>query len=137
LVKNLHSAIEQKNFDGVGELLADNFVFEGPFPEPIGKQEFIGSHKDLMNAFDNFQYNYNDMAEDGNVVTGTIQISAKHTGTLDLTDQGGPVIEATNKDITLGKDDVTTTIENGKVTRVFSQPNPGGGMQGLVAALME
>jgi hypothetical protein len=136
IVNDLHASLERKEFGHVEELLDEEFTFEGPFPHPIGKKEFIQSHKELLGAFEDFHYNISDLKEDGNSVTGTIQITAHHVGKLDFTNEGGPVIEATDKQIKLGRDNFETTVENGKITRVFSKPKPGGGMEGMINALL-
>jgi ketosteroid isomerase-like protein len=45
IVRAWIEAFESHDFDGAGDLLADDFVFAGPVPEPIGKPEFIALHR--------------------------------------------------------------------------------------------
>ena len=83
IVNELYNYIEKKEFDKARNLLSDDFVFEGPMPEPEGKEQFIKSHHNLLNATSNFKYNQRNLREEGNKVTGEIQITGQNTGRRD------------------------------------------------------
>lgn len=135
IITDFYRSIENKDFDKVRGLLAENFVFEGPFPEPQGRDEFLGSHMTLLTALSDFKYNMANLESEGDTVKGTVRITGKHTGPLDLSFMDGPVVEPTGKEIELSEDSFEMNLENGKVTRIFSIPSEGGGMEGILKAL--
>lgn len=135
IMNELFKHIENHEMDQARNMLADDFVFEGPMPEPQGKEQFITSHNNLVNATSNFKYNQSNLREDGNKVIGEIHISGQNTGALDLGFIDGPVVDPTGKEIELARDEFEATIENGKIKSLKSNPHPGGGLKGYLEAI--
>jgi predicted ester cyclase len=116
-------------------LLADDLVFAGPVPEPVGKREFIGIQGALSAAFPDWNFNVMDLKEDGDKVTGVVQITGTHTMPLSLPLPGVPTIPPTGKQIRLPREPISFTVKNGKITRIDATVVPGGGVMGVLAQL--
>ena len=132
LAKEFLSSIEQKNFDRVEELIDEQFSFRGPVPEPTDKKGFLEMHRALLAGLSNFKYNATDLKAEGDVVTGNIEITAKHTATLDLSFMDGPVVEATQKEIKLPKEAFTSRIKESKVIEITSETPEDGGLRAIL-----
>ena len=132
LAKDFLSSIEQKKFDHVEELIDDQFSFRGPVPEPTNKEGFLEMHRALLDGLSDFKYNLTELKEEGDVVTGKIEISAKHTAPLDLAFMDGPVVEATQKEIKLPQESFTSRIKEGKVLEITSATPENGGLKALL-----
>lgn len=131
LVKQGLAAVDARDFAKLGSLVADDFMMEGPVPEPVGKAAFIGLLQALTAGIPDWNFNISGMSEEGDVVHLTNAISGTHTGTLNLPMLPGPVA-ATGKTIKLPSEPVDYVVTNGKVTRQTVGDTPGGGLAGLL-----
>ncbi len=50
IVKVALAAVEAGDFKKADGVIADDMVFAGPVPEPLGKQEFLGVQKAMLTA---------------------------------------------------------------------------------------
>ena len=78
VTKAFMDAVENGDIDAAAALLADDFVFSGPVPEPIGKEMFVGMTRINAVAFPDWKYNYDEstFAVNGDVVTASVAITA-------------------------------------------------------------
>lgn len=114
-------------------VLDDDFVFaHEKAPEPMSKADLIKTAEAMHKAFPDWDFHasYHDVGSDR--VTGTVQITATHKGTLDVPVEGIPKVQATNKKISLPKEKQTWLIENGKITRHEVAAVEGGGFEGIL-----
>jgi hypothetical protein len=114
------------------QLTADDFIFSGPTPQPLGKAEFLGLCQANHAAFSDFDFNASDFHEEGDVVTLNTAITATHTGPLALI-PGVPAVPATGKRIQIPEERQTCTIREGKLTRLEIASPPGGGIPAAYA----
>jgi hypothetical protein len=114
------------------QMTADDFIFSGATPQPVGKTEFLAMCQANHAAFSDFDFNASDFHEDGDVVTYNTAITATHTGPLALI-PGIPVVPATGKRIQIPEDRQTSTIREGKLTRLEIASPPGGGIPAAYA----
>ncbi|HET6845752.1 MAG TPA: nuclear transport factor 2 family protein [Anaerolineales bacterium] len=135
IVKEGLMAADSGNFGKLAELLADDMVFAGPVPEPVGKREFLAIQSAMQAGMPDWKFNATDFKEDGDKVTVTLQITGTQTAELKLPMPGMAPIPATGKRISLPKEPTTFTVKNGKVTRLESAAVPGGGVMGVLAQL--
>ena len=82
IAKKLLQATEDGNIEKVLSYLSEDFVFEGPVPQPLGKEQYAGFLQTMSEAFSDFKYNASNFSEDGNAVSCNIKITGKHTGKL-------------------------------------------------------
>jgi predicted ester cyclase len=135
LVKDGLAATEAGDFNKLGSLVADDFVFAGPVPQPVGKQEFMGLQMALLKAMPDWKFNAKDMKENGDQVSMLLQVTGTQTGELQLPMPGMPPIPPTGKKVSLPFEPSTFTVKNGKLTRLDVQSSPEGGLMGILSQL--
>jgi hypothetical protein len=134
LAKEFFKAIENNEYDKLANNLADNFVFEGPVPEPLNKEQYLAFVKNLMGAFSELKYQPVNFKEEGNQVTCDVELTGKHTSELRMPNMDP--IPATNKVFVLPKEPVTSTLnDEGKVTKIHASVSESGGVMGIVKQL--
>jgi len=129
-VKAFSSALESKDFDKAASYLSDDFTLTGPTPQPVGKNEFIGIQSAFILAIPDWSFNDHDVQEQGDKVTGAVQITGTHTEPLVLS--GMPPIPATGKKISLPEEHLEFTFKGDKIASLTSDNVPGGGIPGVL-----
>jgi predicted ester cyclase len=135
MIKSGLAGMEMGQPGKLAETLADDMVFAGPVPEPIGKREFIGLQTAMVAAMPDWKFNATDFKQNGDQVTTTFQITGTQTADLNLPMPGFQKVPATGRHVSLPKEAITITIKNGKVSRLQSANVPGGGVSGVMAQL--
>ncbi len=135
LVKSTLAAFEAGDSAKAASFLADEMVFSGPVPQPIGKNEYVGLQGALIAAMPDWKFNLSDLQEEGDRVTAKIRISGTHTRPLSLPVMGIQSLPPTGKHVQMPYEPITVTIQNGKATLIEAESVPGGGVPGLLAQL--
>ena len=131
-IKAFSAALEAREFERAASCLADDFIFSGPVPQPIGKQEFIAIQSAFENAFEDWSFNSHDEVEQGDKVVAAVQITGTHTRDLILPMPGMPTIPATNKKVSLPEEHLEFTFKGDKIASLTSDNVPGGGVPGVL-----
>jgi predicted ester cyclase len=134
-VKAFSEALETRDFNKAASYLADDFVFVGPVPQPIGKQEFLAIQSAFEDAFQDWSFNSHDEVEQGDTVVAAVQITGTHTRDLVLPMPGMPPIPATGKRVSLPVEHITFTFKGDKIAGLTSDNVPGGGVPGVLAQI--
>ena len=129
------AAFETHDMKKVDELFADDMVFAGPVPQPIGKREFVGLQSALMAAMPDWKFNASDFKEEGDKVMAKAHISGTQTAALSLPALGIQSFPASGKHVQLPYESLTATIKNGKLTRLEAAHVEGGGVTGVLAQI--
>jgi predicted ester cyclase len=129
------SLIESDDIDAAMGMLADDFTFSGPVPEPVDGATWLGLHHELNSAFPDFGFNPSDFRQDGDMVYGTVQISGTQRGELDLTPIGLPKIPATGKSVRLPAEHSETRVVNGKLQYLKTDADERGGVAAILSQL--
>jgi predicted ester cyclase len=132
LVRALMSAIEAGNMAKAGSLLTDDFRISGPFPEPLGKDQWLGIQMTMKKAFPDWSFNVEKVEDHGDSATAYYHITGTHKGALDLSPMGMPVIPASSKSIELPDEHADFKIVNGKIAAMEVHSAEGGGLPGLL-----
>ena len=135
IVKAGLAATEAGDFKKLDGMVADDYVFAGPVPEPVGKREFMGLQMALLKAMPDWNFNAADFKENGDVVTVTLQVTGTQTGELSLPMPGIPIIPPSGKRVSLPGETSTFTVKNGKLARLDVASTPGGGLMGILSQL--
>ena len=135
IVKAALAAAEAGDFNKLSGMLADDMVFAGPVPEPVGKREFIGVQSAMEAGIPDWKFNASDYKENGDKVTVNLQITGTQTKELKLPMPGMAPIPATGKHVSLPKEPATFTVKNGKISRLEVTSVPGGGVMGVLGQL--
>lgn len=135
ILQAFQEATNSNDLDTAAALLASDFQFVGPAPEPMGAEQYIGFLTTLKAAFSDFSVNLQLNEPDGNVAAGTNQVSGTHDGDLDLSPMGMGVIPPTGNRFSLPAEPVEITVEDDKIMLYTVQPHPDGGIMGMMTQL--
>ena len=134
-VQALMDAVQKGDFEIVRSMLADNFQFSGPVPEPLNAEAWLGMSASLKAAFSDLNYHFKVIGADGDVVKSTSQLSGTHNGSFDLTGMNMGVIPATNKAFSVNLEKTKVTVKENKITLWAVEPNDGAGLAAILKQL--
>ncbi len=134
-VQALMDAVQKGNFENVESMLADDFQFSGPVPEPINKEAWLAMSVSLKTAFPDLDYHFKVIGTEGDVVKSIAQLSGTHNGAFDLTSMNMGVIPATNKTFSTKSEKTKVTVKDNKVTLWAAEPNDGAGLMEILKQL--
>jgi len=135
IVQSLMDSIQKGDFNNAKTLLADNFQFSGPIPEPINREAWLGMSASLKTAFPDLDYHFKVIGADDDVVKTTSQLSGTHRGSFDLTNMNMGVIPATNKTFAAKLENTKITVKENKVTSWAVEPTQGAGLNAILDQL--
>lgn len=134
-VQALMDAVQKGDLEVAESMLADDFQFSGPVPEPINKEAWIEMSSSLRNAFPDLDYHFKVIGTEGDVVKTTSQLSGTHTGLLDLTNMQMGVIPATNKTFVAMREKTKITLKESKISTWAVEPTQGAGVMEILKQL--
>jgi len=135
IVQALMDSIQKGNFEAAKSMLAEDFVFSGPVPEPIDAQAWLGMSASMKAAFPDLDYGFKVIGADGDVVRSTAQLSGTNSGSFDLTKMNMGVIPATNKAFSAKMEKTKVTVKDEKVTAWAVEPTDGAGLMAILGQL--
>jgi predicted ester cyclase len=128
-------AFNAGDLDTLADLLADDFQFSGPVPEPMGRDQFLGLLELMWNAFPDIRFNTRLVGINRNVVHFTNQLTGTHTGDLDLSFVGMGVIPPTGRSFSMAREDGESVIEDGYIVSTNIPPTNGAGLIAILQQL--
>jgi len=131
-VQALMDAVQKGDFENVKSMLADDFQFSGPIPEPINKEAWLEMSANLKTAFPDLDYHFKVIGAQGDVVRSTAQLNGTHNGALDLTSMNLGMIPATSKTFSTKSEKTKVTVKDGKITLWAVEPNDGAGLMEIL-----
>ena len=134
-VQALMDSVQRGDFENAKTMLADDFQFSGPVPEPINKEAWLGMSASLKTAFPDLDYHFKVIGADGDVVKTTSQLSGTHTGSFDLTGMNMGVIPATDKTFSAKLEKTKVTVKENKITSWVVEPTEGAGLMAILKQL--
>ena len=143
LVKTFMIALEAKDFDTASSYLAEEFLFSGWTPQPLGKEQFITVMSGLKAGIPNLTYHFHtihdrrdpqDTLQESHVRM-TTQITGTQTDSFILPPLGTPPIPQMGKAISLPEESWNYTLAHDKIMRIVVAHVSGGGIQGLLHQL--
>lgn len=135
VVNSFIKASDDDDYDSAAEFLADDFIFSGPVPEPMSKEQYVGFMKTMAVAFPDWSFNVSGVTENTDHVEVTINITGTHTGNWDMTAAGGGVVPATGKAFKLPPGIGKYYVRDGKISALKGDPNPEAGVGAIMAQL--
>ena len=135
IVQSLMDSIQKGDFVHAKTMLADNFQFSGPIPEPIDREAWLGMSASLKTAFPNLDYHFNVIGAQGDIVKTTSQLIGTHTDSFDLTAMNMGVIPATDKDFSVKVEKTKVTVKDNKVTSWAVERTDGAGLSAILDQL--
>jgi predicted ester cyclase len=113
-------------------MLADDFQFSGPTPEPIDRDAWLSMTAGLKTAFPDLDYHFKIIGTEGNVIQTTSQWSGTHSGLLDLTGSNMGVIPPSNRSFVANRDRTKITFRDNKITSWVVKPAQGAGVMEIL-----
>lgn len=135
IVQTLLDSVQKGDFETAKSMLADDFQFSGPIPEPINREAWLGMSSSLKTAFPDLDYHFKVIGTEGDVVRTTSQLSGTHTGSFDLTNMNMGVIPATNKTFSVKPEKTKITVKENKITLWAVEPTDGAGLKSILDQL--
>jgi len=134
-VQALMDSVQKGDFVAARSMLAADFTFSGPVPEPLDAEAWLGMSTSLKAAFPDLNYHFKAIGADGDVVKATSQLSGTHNGSFDLTNMNMGVIPATNKTFSAALEKTKVTVKDNKVTIWAVEPTEGAGLMAILKQL--
>jgi len=134
-VQKLFDSVQKGDFVNAKTLLADDFQFSGPIPEPINREAWLGMSASLKAAFPDLDYHFKVVGADDDVVKTTSQLSGTHRGSFDLTNMKMGVIPPTNKTFSAKLEPTKITVKDNKITSWAVEPTEGAGLKAILGQL--
>jgi predicted ester cyclase len=135
IVQALLDSVQKGDFVSAKSMLADDFQFSGPIPEPINRDAWLGMSSSLKTAFPDLDYHFKVIGADDDVVKTTSQLSGTHNGSFDLTNMNMGVIPATNKAFSAKLEKTKITVKENKITSWAVEPTQGAGLNAILDQL--
>ena len=135
MVETLLDSIQKGDFENVKSMLADDFQFSGPVPEPINKEAWLRMSTNLKTAFPDLDYHFKVIGTQGDVVRATSQLSGTHSGSLGLTGMNMGVIPATAKTFVATREKTKITVKENKISSWVVEPTQGAGLMAILSQL--
>jgi predicted ester cyclase len=135
IVQALMDSIQKGDFENAKSMLADDFQFSGPIPEPINAKAWLEMSISLKTAFPDLNYHFKVIGADGDVVKSTTQMSGTHSGSFVLTGVNMGVIPATNKAFSARLEKTKVTVKGTKVTAWVVEQTDGAGLTEILKQL--
>ena len=135
IVQDLLDSVQKGDFKQAKSLLADDFQFSGPIPQPINREAWLGMSASLRTAFPDLDYHFTVIGADDDVVRTTSQLSGTHRGSFDLTNMKMGVIPATNKAFSAKLEKTKITVKENKITSWAVEPTQGAGPKAILEQL--
>jgi predicted ester cyclase len=134
-VQALLDAVQMGNLEIAESMLADDFQFSGPVPEPINKEAWLRMSASLKAAFPDLDYHFKVIGTQGDVVRTTSQLSGTHSGSFDLTSMNMGVIPPTGKTFVAIREKTKITVKGDKITAWVVEPTQGAGVMKILKQL--
>ncbi|MGA8163984.1 MAG: nuclear transport factor 2 family protein [Waddliaceae bacterium] len=127
--------MEESDFYAVSELLADNFRFFGPLPDPFDKNVWLSFQKAIQHAFPDWKYHLKKVEKMGDAVEVTVEITGTHLKELTLPWPLVKPIPPSGTKIYLPEEKVILKFKNGQLHELHIYSSPHGGFPGLMEQL--
>jgi predicted ester cyclase len=134
-VQALMDSIQKGDFENAKSMLADDFQFSGPVPEPINAEAWLEMSASLKAAFPDLDYRFKVIGAEGDIVRSTAQLSGTHSSSLDLTGMNMGVIPATNKSFSAKLAKTKVAVKDDKITSWAVEPTEGAGLMAILKQL--
>jgi predicted ester cyclase len=134
-VQALMDSVQKGDFETVKSMLADDFQFSGPVPEPMNKEAWLEMSSILKTAFPDLNYHFKVIGAEGDVVRAISQLSGTHTGSFDLTNMHMGIIPATNRTFSAKHEKTKITVRDNKITAWVVEPTEGAGLKAILDQL--
>ena len=134
MIQQIMAVLESENPEQVNQYLTPDFMLKGPFPGPLGREQFLEYIKALKRAFPDWAYHFIFIREeDGDSIRGVIQRQGTHQGDFSL--PGMVTVPATGISVILPIEPIRFFFQGEMLTRLEIEDASGGGLEGILEQL--
>jgi predicted ester cyclase len=134
-VQALMDSVQTGDFEKARSLLAADFQFSGPVPQPISGEAWLAMSKNLKAAFPDLAYRFQVESMEGDTANIAAKLSGTHSGALDLSDMNMGIIPATDKAFSAAQESGKVTVKGDKVTSWATAATEGAGLIAILGQL--
>jgi predicted ester cyclase len=134
-VQVLLDAVQKGDFENAKSMLAEDFQFSGPVPEPINRDAWLDMSTSLKTAFPDLDYHFRVIGTEGDVVRATSQLSGTHSGSFDLSGMNMGVIPATDRTFAVKREKTKITVIEDQITSWVVESVEGAGVLAILKQL--
>ncbi len=127
--------IEDAEWLKVETLLADDFRYFGPTPEPVDKAIFLDCLESLCIAFPDWSFHVREVNQLKDKITALVHITGTHTAQLDLSALGLKPIKPTATFFEFPDEEVILTFKGDKLTELHVSPEIHNDLMSLLSHL--
>ncbi len=135
IVVSLFESIEKKDWDALREMLAEDFHYYGPTPDPVGRETWLDFQMAVQSAFPDWAYNIQKVERIHDAIEVTVSITGTHSHELKLPVEGFSPIPATHRKVHMPEEHALLTLKDGKVKQLRVEQKSHGGLPGLLEQL--
>jgi len=131
-VQALLDAVQKGDFETARSLLADNFRFSGPIPEPINADAWLRMSASLRAAVPDLDYHFKVIGTQGDVVRATSQLSGTRPESSHLTGLNTAVMPPADKTFEARLEKTRITVKQNRITVWVVDPAQDAGMKEIL-----
>lgn len=128
-------AIEKSDWFTVESVLAEDFRYFGPFPDPCDRDTWLAYVEAVGNAIPDLSLGLNRLEAKGEEVHFVVHLTGTHTKELKLPTPGIHPIAATSIHIDLPSDKAKVRFENDRIVELHSTAKLHTGLLGILEKL--
>ncbi len=128
-------AINTLDIDTAARYCAENFIYSGPPPKPLGIQEWREMAGTIRKAFPDWRFNPEIVRIEGNLVHILVHMGGAQKGELDLSALGMGVFPATGKSVSFPKTTGRVILQGNKVSSLKIDVEEGSGIPSILTQL--
>jgi ketosteroid isomerase-like protein len=131
-VQALLDAVQKGDFETAKSMLADDFRFSGPIPEPIDREAWLRMSANLKAAVPDLDYHFRVIGTQGDVVRATSQLSGTHPGPYQPTGMNRGTVSPTDRTFEARLEKTRITVKENQVTVWVVDPAQDAGMKEIL-----
>lgn len=128
-------AIERKDWAALERMLDEGFIYQGPLPDPVGKDVWMSFQKAVQAAFPDWDYHLSKLEVLNGSVRATVSITGTHTQELAIPWKGIKKLPPTGKKVTMPQEHALLKMQEGKIIGLKVEPSSHGSLPGLLSQL--
>lgn len=134
-VVSFFESIESKDWHALQEMIAEDFIYVGPNPDPVNKDKWLDFQIAVQKAFPDWAYNIQKVERIHEAIEVTVQITGTHAHELNLPLEGFFPIPATHKKVKMPIEHALLKVKEGKIIELRVEQQLHGSLPGLLEQL--
>ena len=134
-VVSFFESIENKDWKTLRDMLAEDFKYFGPTPDPVDRETWLDFQVAVQSAFPDWAYNIQKIERINEAIEVTVSITGTHSQELKLPVEGVTPIQATHRKVHMPEEHALVTLQNNKIKELRVEQKSHGSLPGLLEQL--